>query len=99
VRLHVSVSDPDPVFIRIQAGLYKRKKFRNFMFEEFSVAEGFSWSPGVFCRGLWRWNYPQKFKNYLSLKSLFWIRIGSEFSNSLDPDPKLDQQNDWIRIQ
>ncbi len=35
----------------------------------------------------------------MSLKTLIWIRIGSEFSNSLDPDPKLDQQNVWILIQ
>ncbi len=36
---------------------------------------------------------------FLSLKNLVWIRIGSEFSNSLDLDPKPDQQNVWIRIQ
>ncbi len=43
----ISVSDPDPDWIRIQAG------------QKSSVgAERFSWSPGVFCMGFWRRIYP-----------------------------------------
>ncbi len=55
-----------------------------------------SLEPGCFWRGY------EVFwckKNSMSLKTLVWIRIGSGFSNSPDPDPKPDQQHVWIRIQ
>ncbi len=83
VRLHISVSDPNPDFIRIQAGqnrTHQREKLRNFMFEEFFLAEGFYWSPDVFCRETY---IPA---TLFDKKKLFVIK-----KLVLDPD--------WIRIQ